>query len=695
MAVSQNRFPLVLSTPLGADALAVRRFHGEERISGLFRYALEMVSDDPELAFDDIVGQGATVALDVGDGSSKRYFHGIVTRFAQSGTTARGTVYYADLQPWLYLLTLTRDCRIWQGQSVPEIAKALFGELGFSDFRDALTGTYAKREYCVQYRETAFDFVSRLFEEEGIFYFFEHADGKHTLVLADDAGAHAASPGPAKVRFGATLTEQEYDDVVTRCVLERTVIPKTFALDDYHFETPSTDLVSSQAGSSGTMEVYDYPGNFTATADGEARARVRLEAAEAGERTLRGEGTARGLTAGFKFTLEGHARADVNGDYVLRALSFTAGQEGYTCSFEALPAATVFRPARATPKPVIPGTQTAKVVGKSGEEIWTDAYGRIKVQFHWDRKGKSDESSSCWIRVAHGWAGKGWGAIHLPRIGQEVVVSFLEGDPDRPLVTGSVYNAEQTVPYTLPDEQTKSTVKSSSSKGGGAFNEFRFEDKKDSEEVYLRAAKDMTVSVKNDRTETIDEGNDSLTVTKGKRETTVSEGDDLWTVTKGKREATVSEGDDLLTVSKGKRTVTVGEGDETLTVSKGSRTVEVTEGDETHTVGGKRSVKVTGAETHQNSDTFEHKSGGSYTLKVTGDLVIEATGSVTIKSSGGAVTVKAATAMALEGGTSLAAKSNGSMDLEAQAALTAKANASTTVESSGILTVKGSLVKIN
>jgi type VI secretion system secreted protein VgrG len=480
---------------------------------------------------------------------------------------------------------------------------------------------------------------------------------------------------------------------VHRIALEGSVIPRKVTLDDYDFTTPSTDLNVSQEGSLFTTEMRDYPGNHAVTAKGETRAKVRLEAFEAAQKRLRGEGTHRGFTAGFKFTLAGHDRGDVNGDYVLRAVTFHAGQDHYSNSFEALPAATLFRAPRATPRPVIPGTQTAKVVGKSGEEIWTDQYGRIKVQFHWDRLGKNDENSSCWIRVATGWAGKSWGAIYIPRIGQEVVVSFLEGDPDRPLVTGSVYNAEQTVPYALPGEQTKSTLKSNTSKGGGAFNEMRYEDKKDAEEIYVRAAKDMNISVKNNRTATIDEGNETLTVTKGKRETTVSEGDNLLTVTKGKRETTVSAGDNLLTVTKGKRTVTVGEGDETLTVSKGKRTVTVDAGDEAHKVGGKRTVEVTGAETHKNSDKFDHSTGGNYTLKVTGDLVIEATGNVTIKAGMG-MTVKGGTTMALESGTSFSAKGL-SVAVEASTALSAKGSASTTVESSGITQVKGSLVKIN
>jgi type VI secretion system secreted protein VgrG len=580
------------------------------------------------------------------------------------------------------MLTLTADCRIWQAQSVPQILEALFGELGFTDFRSALTGTYTARDYCVQYRETAFAFVSRLMEEEGIFYFFEHAEGKHTLVLADDADAHAACPGLAAARYRQTATSAEYEDVVTRCTLERQVTTGKVALDDYSFETPATDLVVTVEGSGGALRVYDYPGGFAQTSDGERLAKLRIEACEVPSKTLRGDSFCRAFTAGCKFTLEGHERDDANVAYVLRSVVHSGSQDGYSNSFEAFPADTPFRPARVTPKPSIPGAQTAVVVGKSGEEIWTDSYGRIKVQFHWDQKGKSDENSSCWIRVAQGWAGKGWGAFFLPRVGQEVLVSFLEGDPDRPIVSGCVYNATMTVPYALPADQTKSTLKGKSSKAGEESNELRFEDKKDSEEVYLRAAKDLTVSVKNARTTTIEEA------------------------------------DDTLTVAKGKRTVTVGEGDETLTVSKGKRTVTVTEGDEAHTVtAGKRDVKVGGDETHKNDAKFTHETGGNYTLKVTGDLVIEATGKITFKAgtemgieAGTALKAKAGTELSSEAGTSLKAKAgldltseglsvktkaSTSVAIEAGTTFEVKGSAMGTVDGGGMLTVKGGLVKLN
>lgn len=681
MALSQERLPITVSTPLGTDVLVLRAFHGEERVSALFRYTLHMVSDDPALAFADVVGERATVAVRMADGT-ERWFNGIVGRFVQAGTGPRGTAYYADLHPWLWMLTLASDCRIFQNQTVPEILETVFGDLGFSDHRSALSGTYPAREYCVQYRETAFDFVSRLMEEEGIFYFWEHADGVHTLVLGDDVDAFAATPGVGSVRYAQTATEAEVEDVVVRCTWERQVATGKVALEDYGFETPDTDLLVSVEGTGSDMARYDYPGGFTDSGEGERLARTRIEAAEAHAVLLRGEGTVRGMTAGHRFTLAGHARDEVNAEWVVLALSVSASQETYSNSFEAIPADVPFRPARTARKPVIGGTQTALVVGKAGEKMWVDAHGRIKVQFHWDRAGTRDETSSCWVRVAQPSAGQGWGNVFIPRLGQEVVVSFLEGDPDRPLVTGAVYNASMTPAYPLPGEQARSVIRTESMGEGGGYNELRFDDSADAEDLYLHAARDHHVEVVNDRFVQVDH-------------------DETHTV-KNDRTLTVEEGNQALTVTQGSRTVTVSEGDETLTVSKGKRTVAVTDGDEAHTVGGKRSVTVTGDETHANDAKFTHETGGAYTLKVTGDLTIEASGAVTIKA-GGALTVKSGTALAvqsgtaleLKAGTSLAGKAATTLDLEANAALTAKANATARLEGSAMAQVKGGMVQIN
>jgi type VI secretion system secreted protein VgrG len=521
----QKSLRLTVTTPLGENKLLLKAFNGEEQISGLFRFRLEMVSEDQKLDFSAMIGKQVTVTLLLNDGT-KRYINGIVGRFVQEDSNIRLTTYYADIHPWLWLLTKTGDCRIFQNKTLPQIIKGVFDELGFKDYRDALKGAYPSLDYCVQYDETAFDFVSRLMEDAGIFYFFEHEEDKHTLVLGDDADAHKPCPGLKEARYRQSGVSHTDDHVITRCSIEEQVVTGKFAHDDFNFETPGTDLKVEVAGEGSAMRIYEYPGGFLKKDEGEKRANLRLEACEQPGKILRGEGHVRAFSSGFKFDLKNHYRADANKTYVLRRLSIAATQESYTNSFEAFPVDVPFRPQRVTPKPVIRGAQTAIVVGKSGEEIWTDKYGRIKVQFHWDQKGKNDENSSCWIRVDYGWAGKQWGGIFLPRIGQEVIVSYLEGDPDRPLVTGAVYNAQQVVPYTLPDEQTKSAIKSNTSKGGQGFNEIRFEDKKDAEEMYFHAQKDQSIKVLNDRTKEVDK-NEKNTI-KGTREQTVT-GDETHT----------------------------------------------------------------------------------------------------------------------------------------------------------------------
>ena len=682
MPYTQDNTYLSISTPLGKDKLLLRSFQGEEPISGLFYFRLNMQSETKDLDFTAIVGKSATISVLLADGS-KRYINGIVSHFVQAGADQYFASYYAELVPWFWLCDLTADCQIFQNKSTPDILKAVFGDLGFTDFKDSLTGTYDPREYCVQYNETAFEFASRLMEEEGIFYYFEHADGKHTLVLADDSTAAAPVPGAATVDVGG-YGNWEQQNVASRCELVQRVISGKFAVDDFNFETPSTDLMASVDSTVATdgakRRIYEYPGGFLKKDKGDARAKVRIEMCEQPAKILRGDSYCRAFLPGYKFTLAKHYRADVNADWVVSMVSHSATFDDYSNTFEAFPAAVPYRPARRTRKPVIPGTQTAIVVGKSGEEIWTDKYGRVKVQFHWDQKGKKDENSSCWIRVAHGWAGKAWGQIYLPRIGQEVVVSFLEGDPDRPLITGSVYNAEQTVPYTLPDEQTKSTSKSNSSKGGGGFNEIRFEDKKSSEEIYVHAQKDMKIEVLNDRTKDV-------------------------------------QHDETNTI-KNNRTTTVSEGNYSLTVAKGNRTVKVDTGDETHSVKGKRDLTVTGNETHKNEADFTHNVAGNFTLKVDGNISIEATGTVSIKSgkaftiesgadltskaaqahtsqAGTELTNKAGTALTAQSGTDLTNKSGTGMTIQAGTTLAVKASAKGDVDGGGMLTLKGGLVKIN
>lgn len=505
-------------SPLGDDILLFSRMQGTERLSGLFEYELDLLSTDPSIATDKILGHGVTLKAEMPDGSD-RCFNGIVSRFGQYGTVGQYVSYRATLRPWLWLLTRTTTCRIFQETNVPDIIKAVFGDKGFTDFDTKLSRTYPKREYCVQYRETDFNFVSRLMEEEGIYYFFEHTNGKHTLVLADSAGAHQPIPGYETLPFyEPTNAGQKERDYIYEWSFAREVQPVRYVLDDFDFKKPSTDLMVNSAVTRqherAEYEVYDYPGLYFEHGDGEGYANSRIRELATQFQKISGRGNARGLYPGGLFTLSGHHRKDQNCQHLVESVHyrfesneyFAAGSSGavnsFECSFTAICSDQTYGPARVTPKPIVQGPQTAIVVGKSGEEIWTDQYGRVKVKFHWDRAEAKNETSSCWVRVSHPWAGKNWGMVAIPRMGQEVIVDFLEGDPDRPIITGRVYNAEQMPPYALPANATQTGILSRSSKGGSGANcnELRFEDKKGSEQVFLHAEKNQDIEVENDET---------------------------------------------------------------------------------------------------------------------------------------------------------------------------------------------------
>ncbi|EYF02876.1 type VI secretion system Vgr family protein [Chondromyces apiculatus] len=652
MPYAQDNTILAIATPLGANEVYLISLRGEERVSGLFRFDLDLASPERALDFAALVGQGVTVTIRLSAGGA-RVLHGVVTRLRQAGRVHAGggepqTIYRAEVHPWLWFLTRTTDSRIFQEKSVPDIVKQVFDDLGFADYKDGCTGSYQPREYCVQYQETAFDFVSRLLEEEGIYYYFTHEDGKHTLVLADDSGGSLPCPDLAEVRYvSAAESSTRDEDVMTECELTQEVVAGAWAATDYNFQTPETSLLSEAAGEDPKLALFEYPGGYPDKGAGDAIAPKRIEAEEAVQKRLVGASFCRAFIPGHTFKLTLHDRDDANAEYLLLGVVHTADNDDYQNTFEALPKEKAYRPPRLTPKPSIPGAQTAVVVGKGGEEMWVDEHGRIKVQFHWDRYGQKDENSSCWIRVAQGWAGQGWGIWFLPRIGQEVVVAFLGGDPDRPLVTGAVYNATQTLPYGLPGEQTKSTILSRSSKEGSAGNELRFEDKKDSEELYMHAQKDMSVEVENDWTIAV-KHDQSITID---------------------NDQTLAVGNDRTVTVAQNQTTTVEEGDYSLTVSKGNRTVDVSKGNEAHSVKGTRDVSVEGAETHANKANFTHDVKGNYVLKVKGNLVIEA------KS----VTIKSEKAMTLKSGDAL--KGEAAKDI--------------TLKGGGKVTIKGSEVKAN
>jgi type VI secretion system secreted protein VgrG len=550
MAQSQKERTAEVTSSVEDVEFLFRRMEATEELSRLFEYELEVLSEDHAIKLEDVVGQNVTVRLNVRD-DEERYFNGYVSRFGHVGAVGKFGLYRATLRPWLWFLTRTSDCRIFQEKSVPDIIKEICNENGYSDIEDGLSESYRKWIYCVQYRETDFNFLSRLMEQEGIYYYFKHEDGKHTLVLADAHSSHELCPGYEEVPF---YTQAEGDLMELDHIYEWSVQQEfqacAYALCDFDFERPRSDMKvrtkASREHPMADLEIYDYPGvycepgckaeQFTSRDfidTGEFYAQSRINEMQSKYEHATGRGNARGLYAGGLFELTDCPRDDQNREYLIISATHeiqvseyeTMGKgdevadEAYACDLTAMDSKQVFRSPRVTPKPVVQGPQTAVVVGPSGEEIWTDKFGRVKLQFHWDRYGKADENSSCWVRVAQVWAGKTWGGIQIPRIGQEVVVEFLEGDPDRPLITGRVYNGDNLPPYKLPDNQTQSGMKSRSTKsgGGGNFNEFRFEDKKGEEELYLHAEKDHTNITENDRSE--DVGHDrSLHVANDKSE---------------------------------------------------------------------------------------------------------------------------------------------------------------------------------
>ncbi len=533
MSVSPSTVQMALVTSAGQ--LMIRSMSGHEEVSRLFEYQVNAIAEGADLQADDYLGKAVAVSLG-SDGPAPRWFHGIVASFGIEGGDGRYHGYRLTLRPWLWLLTRSANLRIFQAKSTPEIVKAVIQDYQ-GEVVDELKRSYAPREYCVQYRETDFNFVSRLLEEEGIFYFFRHSADKHQLVLADQSISHVVFDGHETIPFNQGDNSVVDFSGISEWRTRREIQPGKATLRDFNFLTPSTDLtaqaVSHRNHAEAAHEVYDYPGLYGAAGDGAARATLRTEEAESRHGRCTGQGNSPGLVAGCKFTLAGHRRSDQNADYVVLATQIDMqlapyesgeGEETrFLCRFEVQPYAEPFRPARLTRKPAVAGPQTAIVVGDAGEGgVTTDEHARIKVQFHWDRLGQKDANSSCWVRVASPWAGNGWGLIALPRIGQEVVVDFLEGDPDRPLITGRVHNAMQKAPYELPDHATVATFKSRSKNGGkDEFNELRFQDDPGQEHLFMQAQKDKFERVRN--TVNTEIGKDQLLTVKGGRKEKIAE----------------------------------------------------------------------------------------------------------------------------------------------------------------------------
>lgn len=668
--ISQDHRVVRLTTPLDTDKLVFRSLNAFERLSMPFECRIVASAEEVDWKADDLLGKACSVVLDGEDGPL-RHFHGLCAQVSQIGTDRTAVLFQLILRPEFWFLSRNRDYRIFQDMSVPDIISQVLQDRGLSKF-DANLANYPKRVYCVQYGESDYAFLCRLMEEEGIHYFFRHDANSHRLVITDSKSEHTPAPGCDSVRYlppGAGVADRDRQ-ALDEWSPQHSVGVAAVKSTDFNFEQPKPieEKKNSEAlHSRDDAQVFAHPGGYMDKDDAKRYADIRLEAERTHRVLITASGNALGMAAGAKFTLTDHFIPRENTAYLVietrhhialdayhsGASSASAGRVDLVC----IPEETNFRPPLVTPKPRIIGAQTAIVTGKEGEEIETDKFGRIRVHFHWDTyppKDNKPDLTSCWVRVAQFWAGKQWGAVFIPRIGHEVLVEFIDGNPDRPLVTGSVYNGDNMVPYSLPGEKTKSTIKSDSSKGGGGYNELRFEDKQGSEEVYLQAQKDMNVLVKHDLDTQV--GNNETRSVAVNRTTKIGSNDTLQiganlqetvgasqTTTVGMNRSSTITMNESLTVAL-QRTETIGIND-SLTIGA-MRTTMVGAADSltvggvrTETIGGAYSLTVGGAMSLTSGGPMMFQAGGPIMITSASAIVINASGAVMINSAGATMSI--------------------------------------------------------
>jgi type VI secretion system secreted protein VgrG len=778
--------PMAVTTPLGKDALLLVGFSGQEAISQLFAFQLELLAENKtDVAFDKLLGQGVVVQLVLPQGK-KRTFSGIVSRLSQGERDDIFTAYRLEMVPPCWLLTRRFQSRIFQQMTVPDILKKVLAGL---DVAYEIQGTFYPRDYCVQYRESDWDFASRLMEEEGIYYFFKHEGGACKLVLATTPTSHPDLPGGSKLIYEKVLGGGRPEDRVTEWEKVQELRSGKVTLWDHCFELPHKHLEADKliqetatvgkvthklkVGGNENLEIYDYPGAYAQRFDGvdkgggdkpadlqkifednKRTVALRMQEEALQGLVVQGAGNCRHLVSGHKFTLERHWNAD--GPYVLVSVHHTAKASGtyrsggdepfhYSNRFTCIPLSLPYRPRRVTAKPMVGGSQTAVVVGPAGEEIFTDKYGRVKVQFPWDRQGKYDANSSCWVRVSQNYAGKGWGVMCIPRIGQEVVVDFLEGDPDQPLITGRVYNADQMPPYKLPKDKVVSGLKSNSSPGGGGYNEFIMNDTKGKELIRVHGQFDMDSTIEHDLREHV--LNDRSRDVTNNEKVKVGVNQDLTvgsnqTYSIGSNQTGTVGADKKISVGAN-HTETIGS---SMNISVGSCLSETVLVNYSETVGGAMEVTVGGLMALSVGAAMTHSVGAAYLLDVgaimkesvgasktvkiganltetvggkhtekvsaayslkAASILLEADNSITLKTGGASIEMKSGGDITIKGtnitvnGTNI--KLNGSAKiLETAPNISSEASAKNLVkgamvnaEADGIATIKGSLVKIN
>jgi type VI secretion system secreted protein VgrG len=709
---------------------------GHEELGRLFEYEIEILCEKFDVNFNEILGKPLTVCVSKFMGV--RFFHGIVTRLWRVGVRDRYLVLRATLSPRLWLLTRTTDCRIYQHLTVPEVVEKVLNEhhITVSGKRLA-SGDYKKWDYLTQYRESTFAFLSRIMEREGIYYYFKHTKADHEIILSDSLSCHDAVEGYDPIAVGGDGTSADRDHLTGWRMIHR-VTSGASALQAHDFRLGRTADIKAVKKVSGEhdndkLELYDYAGHYVGSqneektdssgvrASGEHYAMVLLDEQRTELEQVEGEGTARGVEVGALFHIED---LDAPTDPLLvistryevhnpETQSGAAAEDVEVCklSFSAMNSSRQFRPAQSTAKAMAAGPETATVVGSKGAEILTDPYGRVRIQFHWDREGKSNEASTCWVRVGQAWAGAQWGTIFIPRIGHEVIVQFLGGDPDRPLITGSLYNANNMPPYTLPDNATQSGIKTRSSQGGGPnnFNEIRFEDKKGEEQLYIQAEKNKDNLVKNDESVTIGHdrvktvGNDETVKIKGNRTETVTfdETENInknQTITVG-LEQKVTVGANQTIAVTANRSISVGSNQtETITIASaetvGAAKALTIGGGYAVTVGGAMNEAIGGAKGEEIGGAKMVAVGGVSGEKVGGNKSVTAGGNVS-ESAGKDVSLKAGKNLSASAAddASISAGKKGVFSAGDQLTLTC-GDASIVLKKNGDITINGKKIAV-
>ena len=690
LPISQANRPLKATTPLGGDALVAVSLVGEEEVSRPFLFTVDFVSTNASVSAASLLGKPITLHMPLAAGGA-RAVHGLVRRFSSAGRDQSDELarYRVEVVPALWFMSLSTDCRTFENQSVLDIVEKVCKGAGVTNVKRRVASPPPPLPYVVQYRESNLAFISRLLADAGLYYTFEHEENKHTLVFSDARGGSIPAGETASVKVQPRLAAgQPQTDVIHQLAREYVVHAASVSLADHDLlRADNTGKVSS-ASPGARGERFDFLGDLGPN-DSAGEAKLRIELEETGHDVFLGASTCAAFQAGTRVEVTGGTAG--TGGTELHLLRVThhlevgdvIGGSGlsatYANEFVAMPAMVRYRPNRITPRPSVRGTQMAKIVGSGGTgEIDVDADARVLLQFPWDRGDGKDGKSKHRVHVASVWAGTGWGFVQLPRVGQEVLVEFLEGDPDRPIVTGRVYNSAHKPPYDLPANKTQAGWKSRTLGGGSHnFNELRFEDKKGEEHVYAQAEKDLKVLVKHDETRDVE--HDRITTVKNDDTRTVTEGNDAHTVKKGNQTVEVSEGNQTVTVAKGDQTIEVGTGKQTVTV-KSDQTITVKQGN--------RSVTL-----DQGNDSLKVK---------TGNLTVDVSlGNIGIKAGAGKITIEAMQELALKvGPSSIVLKPSGieikGVMVKTEATVQAEMKGvMTKVEGSAMMQVKGAMTQVN